>query len=230
MLDIKWIRENPEEFDKALAKRGLQPHAKEILSLDAEKRSLITKIQELQHQRKERSKSLGGIKDKSGSEFAEAKKEVEKVNAELESMEVELEKESKLDLLLNSLPNVPAEDVPVGKDEAENKLLKTVGTPPKIEAPMQHFDLGERLGMMDFAQTSKISGSRFVTLKSYLARLERALANFMLDTHTKEFGYTEVSPPALVKNQAMYNVGQLPKFEEDSFLTTNGYRLIPTSE
>lgn len=230
MLDIKWIRENPQEFDRALVRRNLHKQSEHILTLDTEKRQITTLIQELQHSRKEKSKSLGAVKDKSSPEFERVKRDVEHINTKLEELIAQSENNTELDIILNSLPNIPAEEVPFGLDETSNQLIKTVGDPKKIDNAKQHFDLGEDLGMMDFAQTVKMSGSRFVSLKGGIARLERALANFMLDTHTKEYGYLEVSPPCLVKSQAMYNVGQLPKFEEDSFLTTNGYRLIPTSE
>ena len=230
MLDIKWIRENPGEFDRALVRRNLPKQSKEVLALDSDKRQLTTLIQELQHSRKEKSKSLGMVKDKSSSEFERVKRDVEHINNKLEELIAQAEDNDKLDIILNTLPNIPFDEVPFGIDEHSNQLLRTIGEPTKIESAKQHFDLGEDLGMMDFSQTVKMSGSRFVSLKGGLARLERALANFMLDTHTKEYGYLEVSPPCLVKPQAMYNVGQLPKFEEDSFLTTNGYRLIPTSE
>ena len=230
MLDIKWIRENPQEFDRALVKRNLPKQSEEVLALDAEKRELTTLVQELQHSRKEKSKKLGFIKDKSGQEFEIAKRDVGHINDKLDELTAQLEGNIQLDTILNSLPNIPAEEVPFGIDETSNKLIRTIGEPRKIDGAKQHFDLGEDLGMMDFLHTVKMSGSRFVTLRGGLARLERALANFMLDTHTKEFGYLEVSPPCLVKSQAMYNVGQLPKFAEDSFLTTNDYRLIPTSE
>ena len=230
MLDIKWIRENPGEFDRALVRRNLAKQSEEILALDLEKRQLTALIQELQHGRKEKSKSLGVVKDKSSPEFERVKRDVEHINHKLDELNAKAESNDKLDVILNSLPNIPFDEVPFGIDETSNQLIKTIGEPTKIESPKQHFDIGENLGMMDFSQTAKMSGSRFVSLKGGLARLERALANFMLDNHTKEYGYLEVSPPALVKNHAMYNVGQLPKFEEDSFLTTNGYRLIPTSE
>ena len=230
MLDIKWIRENPGEFDRALVRRNLPKQSEHVLALDSEKRQLTTLIQELQHSRKEKSKSLGSVKDKSSPEFERVKRDVEHINHKLDELTKQSENNTQLEVILNSLPNIPLEEVPFGLDETSNQLIKTVGEPRHIDGAKQHFDLGEDLGMMDFAQTVKMSGSRFVSLKGGIARLERALANFMLDTHTKEYGYLEVSPPCLVKPQAMYNVGQLPKFEEDSFLTTNGYRLIPTSE
>lgn len=230
MLDIKWIRDNPQEFDKAMERRNLPPRSEEILALDSGKRQLITHIQELQHARKEKSKLLGAIKDKTGQEFTGAKSEVEEINQKLDDLTAQHESNNELEIILNSLPNIPAEEVPRGKDETSNQLIKKVGEIKQIPNAKQHFDLGENLGLMEFSQTVKMSGSRFVSLKGGLARLERALANFMLDIHTKQYGYLEVSPPYLVKNHAMYNVGQLPKFADDSFLTTNDHRLIPTSE
>ena len=219
MLDIKWIRENPGEFDRALVRRNLPKQSKEVLALDSDKRQLTTLIQELQHSRKEKSKSLGMVKDKSSSEFERVKRDVEHINQKLEELTTQAENNNQLDAILNSLPNIPFDEVPFGIDEHSNQLIKTVGEPTKIQNPKQHFDLGENLGMIDFAQTTKMSGSRFVSLKGPIARLERALANFMLDNHTKEYGYLEVSPPSLVKSHAMYNVGQLPKFEVDLFKT-----------
>jgi len=230
MLDIKWIRENPGEFDRALVRRNLPKQSEHVLALDSEKRQITTLIQELQHSRKEKSKSLSSVKDKSSLEFTRVKRDVEHINQKLDELTKQAERNIQLDVILNSLPNIPLEEVPFGLDETSNQLIKTIGEPKHIDNAKQHFDLGEDLEMMDFSQTVKMSGSRFVSLKGPIARLERALANFMLDTHTKEYGYLEVSSPCLVKPQAMYNVGQLPKFEEDSFLTTNGYRLIPTSE
>lgn len=230
MHDIKWIRENPGEFDRALIRRNLQKQSEEILALDSEKRQLITLIQELQHSRKEKSKNLGFIKDKTSPEFERTKLDVEHINEKLDELNTQLDSNNLLDKILCSLPNVPFDEVPFGIDESSNQLVKTVGKPREILNAKQHFDLGEALGMVDFEQTVKISGSRFVSLKGQIARLERALANFMLDTHTKEYDYLEVSPPYMVKNHAMFNVGQLPKFADDSFLTTNDYRLIPTSE
>ncbi len=230
MLDIKWIRDNPKEFDKVAKTRSIKYSSEEILKLDTEKRQTIALMQELQQARNQKSKALGALKDKSSAEFKLAKRDAEDINHKLGELTVKFETGDKLDSILESLPNIPHSDVPAGLDETCNKLIKTVGEIPKIENPQQHFDLGEKLDMMDFLQTSKISGSRFVTLKGALAKLERSLANFMLDIHTREFDYTEVSPPSLVRPQAMYNTGQFPKLIEESFHTTNGYSLIPTSE
>lgn len=230
MLDIKWIRENPEEFDKLIAKRGMAALSSRILELDENKRQLTTVIQQLQHSRNEKSKALGFIKDKSSREFESAKKDSEDIKSKLEELEKKLSSDGELQDLMDNLPNLPASEVPFGKDENDNVEIRKFSEPKIIKNAKQHFDLGEDLEMMDFTQTAKISGSRFVTLKSSLAKLERALANFMLDTHTNEFGFQEISPPYLVRNEAMYGVGQLPKFEDESFYTTSKHRLIPTSE
>lgn len=230
MLDIKWIRENKEEFDRLLIKRGIQPMSDEILILDEEKRQLTSLIQQFQSARNKKSKPLGVMASRSGKFFEETKRDVDHINERLKELSAKLEGNNKLQQILESLPNLPAEDVPYGTDENMNKLVRSFGKVGKNPFAKQHFQLGEDLGMMDFAITAKISGSRFVTLKADLARLERALINFMIDIHVKEFGFLELSPPALVRPAAMYNVGQLPKFAEDSFLTTTDYRLIPTGE
>lgn len=229
MLDIKWIRENPAEFDKAMVSRGSKPVSAEILALDQDKRELTTLIQQLQHARREKAKSLGFVKDKTSKEFERVKKDAEDINDKIEELTAKLN-DAELNNILDSLPNIPAPEVPEGRDEKNNVEIRKHGVIKQILNPKQHFELGENLAMIDFVQTAKISGSRFVTLKSHIARLERALMNFMLDIHTKEFGFTEISPPLLVKDEAMYGVGQLPKFADDSFYTTTGYRLIPTSE
>lgn len=230
MLDIKWIRENPEEFDKLIAKRGINSLSSHILQLDENKRQTITLIQQLQQARNEKSKNLSTIKDKNSKEFFDAKKDAEDIKEKLEELEKTSNHDNELQKILDNLPNLPSNDVPYGVDETGNKEIRKFGKIKSISNPKQHFEIGESLEMMDFTQTAKISGSRFVTLKSNLAKLERAIANFMLDTHTNEYGFLEVSPPLLVRSDAMYGTGQLPKLAEDSFLTTNDYRLIPTSE
>jgi seryl-tRNA synthetase len=232
MHDINWIRNDPELFDQALSRRKVNPFSEELLKIDELRRKEITLLQRLQHERNDKSKAIGLIKDKSGSEFIKAKEEVELVNNEIEKLKIVIDEyEKKLNSILECLPNVLSSDVPDGKDENDSVEVSKWGEPRKFTfQPKHHFEIGEDLRMMDFEQTALISGSRFVTLKGDLARMERALANFMLDIHTHEYGYMEISPPVLVKDQAMYGVGQLPKFAEDSFQTTNGYRLIPTSE
>ncbi|WP_341754548.1 serine--tRNA ligase [Candidatus Tisiphia endosymbiont of Dioctria rufipes] len=233
MLDIKWIRENKQEFDDLLIKRGITPMSDKITKLDESKCQLTNLIQQFQHARRKKSKDLGNMHNKASKEFEEIKRDVDHINEKLEELNLKLNSNHQLNDMLEILPNLPDDDVPYGTDGSMNKLLKTVGdittklSPP---LPKQHFELGESLGMMDFVRTAKMSGSRFVTLKGELAKLERALINFMIDTHTQEFDFTELSPPALVRPAAMYNSGQLPKFAEESFETVNNYRLIPTGE
>ncbi len=230
MHDIKFIRENPDFFDRAMARRNIAPHVKQILELDELRRKKLNEIQNLQQQKNEIAKSIGQAKSQKADTtllFAQA----EEINNKLEIANRPDESQERLELLLISLPNILSDEVPEGNSEIDNKEIRKWGEPAKFDfKPKEHFELGEKLGLMDFEQTAKISGSRFVTLKGKLAKLERVLANFMLDIHTKEFGYIEVSPPLLVKDSAMFGVGQLPKFAEESFSTTNGYRLIPTSE
>jgi seryl-tRNA synthetase len=231
MHDIKWIRENPVEFDEAMKKRSLDPMSNKILELDEEKRQLVTLIQKLQQARKEKASSIGRLANSTSSELKHLKRDASHIKDKLTELEETLKSNVELDYLLSSLPNIPCETVVFGTDEEHNVEVRKWGEIPKfIFTPKAHDSLGEKLGLMDFEQTAKISGSRFVTLKAGLAKLERALANFMLEVHSNKFDYTEVSPPLLVRDAAMFGVGQLPKFAEESFLTTDGYRLIPTSE
>ncbi|AAU04226.1 serine--tRNA ligase [Rickettsia typhi] len=230
MLNIKWIRENQELFDEKLSQRFIEPMSSKIAMLDREKRKITSLIQEFQHARKVKSKILGNMVSKSGEEFEELQRDVNHINEKLEELEQTLDNNNELNELLNMLPNIPDEEVPYGIDESMNKLVRSYGNTNKNALNKQHFELGTKLNLMDFEQTAKISGSRFVTLKGDLAKLERALINFMVDIHTKEFDFFEISPPLLVRDSAMYNAGQLPKFSEESFITTNGYRLIPTAE
>ena len=231
MHDIKYIRENPEAFDAAMQKRGLQPIAKEILNLDSSVREEKTTIQNLQKKVNDLSKQIGIMKSKGDSEASKLIQEVEGAKIQISEVNQSLnQNESKIFELLTTMPNILSDEVPYGEKENDNHLIKSHGVPKKFDAK-QHFELGEDLNMMDFTQTAKISGSRFVTLKSQLAKLERALVNFMLDIHTKEFGYTEMSTPFMVRESTMFGIGQLPKFAEDSFVVDNGdYRLIPTAE
>jgi seryl-tRNA synthetase len=231
MHDLKWIRREPELFDSGLARRGQKPRAAEILALDRDRRVAQTELQALQSERNEASRAIGQLKAK--GESAEAA--MARV-AEIKDRAATLEAEDRrlgevLDGLLASLPNIPAADVPDGADEAANRELRRWGTPRELGFPArQHFEIGEGLGQMDFARAAKIAGARFTVLSRSLARLERAIGNFMLDTHTGEFGYTEVSPPLLVNDQTAFGTGQLPKFAEDLFRTTDGRWLIPTAE
>jgi len=220
MFDLKWIRDKPDAFDDAMARRGLPRQSDEILKLDEAHRATKTKAQELQARRNEASKAIGAAKQKGGD--AEALiDEVAKLKDSLQALEEEERKqESELRDLLAGLPNAPADDVPDGPDETANKELRLVGEKPGFDfEPKQHFEIGEALGLMDFETAAKLSGSRFVVLTGALARLERALAGFMLDIHTGEFGYTEASPPALVRDAAVFGTAQLPKFADDLFQT-----------
>lgn len=231
MLDIKWIRENPQILDNNQLKRGQEKISEKILQLDKEKRAIISLLQALQQDRNSFSKNLAAI-DKNSEEFGKLKERVQEINSQIQhKKERQIEIESELDKILANIPNILAADVPIGKNEFNNKEIAVHGNIRQFDfRPQPHFELGEKLGLMDFEQTAKISGSRFVTLKKDLAKLERALANFMLDIHVNEFGFEEVSPPYLVRSSAMFGTGQLPKFSEDSFCTTDNKWLISTSE
>lgn len=231
MHDIKAIRQDPAAFDKAMARRKLPQQSAVLLKLDEERRSVQTELQSLQSERNEKSKQIGAIKGKGG----DASALMDEVNA-LKNRMTELEERDRtlaesLNQHLSSLPNVQALDIPDGDDEDHNVEIRKVGEPKRTNEKIpDHSEIGEKLGMMDFETAAKMSGSRFVLMHSGLARLERALAQFMLDTHTMEHGYTEVSPPILVNDKTMYGTGQLPKFAEDQFKTTRGDWLIPTAE
>ena len=231
MHDIRFIRDYPEAFDAALAKRGLAPLATDLTSLDSQRRALQTEIQALQSRRNEASKEIGMRKGK-GEDADDLIQEVADIKAkapELEAQEAELA--STLMGHLMSLPNILDDSVPQGSDEEDNALVRTVGTIPEFSfTPQDHVTLGENLGQMDFANGAKLAGARFVVLHDQLARLERALASFMLDTHTAEFGYRETLPPAIVNTKTMTGTGQLPKFAEDLYAVEEDKWLIPTSE
>jgi len=233
MFDIKYIRKQPEEFDHGLARRGLEPHSAEILALDEERRQAVARLQELQSQRNSSAKRIGRAKAAGDEEQAQRlMDEVAGLKQKIrEGEEEERRLGAALDELLASLPNLPLDEVPDGESEADNAEIRQVGEPGKFDfKPLEHFELGERLGMMDFESAAAMSGSRFVILRGDLARLERALAAFMLDLQTREHGFEEVSPPLLVRDEAVFGTAQLPKFAEDLFRTENGYWLIPTAE
>lgn len=231
MFDIRAIRENPEEFDKGWARRGLEPQTPSILKLDEERREVQTALQELQAKRNEESKKIGEIKKSGGDASAqmEAVARLKNEMAELEQREATLA--NSLNQHLASIPNILFDDVPDGADENDNVEVRTFGEPRK-DHTVEHFDIGEALGLMDFETAAKMSGARFTLLSGGLARLERALAQFFLDTHTgADHGYTEVSPPLLVRDNALYGTGQLPKFAEDQFSTKEtDHFLVPTAE
>ena len=231
MLDLRWIRNDPEAFDAALKKRGQGPAAARILELDEKRRAAQTRFQELQQRRNEVSKAVGRAKAK-GEAAEELIREVASLKDELQTASDEERAAGReLEEALATFPNIPADDVPVGPDETANVEIRRVGEPPShaFEA-RDHVAIGEASGSMDFERAARISGARFVVLRGELARLERALASFMLDLHTREFGYWEISPPLLVRDEALYGTGQLPKFAEDLFRTTDDYWLIPTAE
>ncbi|MFA4993853.1 MAG: serine--tRNA ligase [Bdellovibrionales bacterium] len=218
MHDIRFIREQPDIFDAALKRRGLKPQSADIIAMDTERRAAQTEMQELQAKRNEASKQIGEVKRKGGDSAALMKQVADMKDrlAKLEDMDKLYAR--RLQEILSSLPNMPAADVPDGKDEHDNKELRRSGCPPLLDSPREHFEIGEKLGLMDFEVAAKLSGARFTILKGALARMERALGDFMLDLHTEEFGYTEISPPLLVKDEIMFGVGQLPKFADDMFM------------
>lgn len=231
MHDIRFIRENPALFDAALARRGLPALADEIVSLDSQRRALQTELQSLQSRRNEASRQIGALKSK-GEDASALIDEVAQIKAQAPAKEAEeAELAAQLNTHLMSLPNILDESVPQGNDEDDNALMREVGVKPSFDfTPKDHVTLGENLGQMDFATAANLSGARFVLLKGQLARLERALAAFMLDTHTSEFGYAETLPPAIVNTATMTGTGQLPKFAEDLYRVEEDKWLIPTSE
>jgi seryl-tRNA synthetase len=232
MHDIRFIRESPAAFDAGLRKRNLAPLSAEILAIDTRRRAAITESESIQARRKALSQQIGMAKRK--GENADA------LMAEVTGLEESLKKgealaaelDAELTRRLEVLPNLPFDDVPDGADETGNVEIRRIGSQRNFSfKPKDHVELGEATGEMDFAAAGRMSGARFVVMKGGLARLERALAQFMLDLHTsEEGGYTEVNPPLLVRDNAVYGVGQLPKFAEDMFHTDNGFWLIPTAE
>jgi len=220
MFDLKWIRDNSAAFDAGLKARGVGPTAARVIALDEKRREALTAAQEIQARRNKLSKEIGIAKTKGEdvSEMIRAVSAEEELQAEAEERVRQLV--AGLDELLEGLPNLAADDVPVGEDASANVVLRTVGVRPEFDfTPKEHFEIGAGLGQMDFERAAKMSGARFVVLTGALARLERALAQFMLDLHTTEFGYTEVSPPLLVRDDAVFGTGNLPKFADDLFVT-----------
>ncbi len=232
MHDIALIRANPQAFDAALARRGAEPVADRIIALDARKREATTKVQQAQSRRNEASKAIGQAMGQGDTEKAEAlKAEVAEIKAGMPEWEAaEVQAGAELDDMLARLPNLPADDVPDGSDESDNVELRQWGTKRVFDfEAKEHADLAPALGM-DFETGAKLSGARFTFLRGDIARLHRALAQFMLDKQTRENGYTECNPPVLVNDAAMYGTDKLPKFAEDSFRTTDDRWLVPTSE
>jgi seryl-tRNA synthetase len=233
MHDIRAIRDNPAAFDAAMARRGLPAQSPAILALDEERRACISAAESAQADRNAASKDVGRAKA-SGDEaeferlralVAEKKEEIARLDEDAKA------KDAALKALLETLPNIPYEDIPDGNDEADNVEIRRWGTPRSFDFdPKEHYDLAASKSGMDFETAAKLSGARFVLLSGGVARLHRALAQFMLDTHTVENGLTEVNTPVLVLSETMYGTGQLPKFGEDSYQTREGWWLIPTSE
>jgi seryl-tRNA synthetase len=230
MIDLKLIRTNPEQLDRGMQRRGLEPMSAAILDLDTARRDLQTRIQDLQQQRNEASKAIGEAKRR-GEDASDAMATVSRMKDEMAALEQEeAGLAERLNVILQEMPNLPFDDVPDGKDESENAEVARVGEPRRENNLKDHTDLGEGLGLLDFSTAAKLSGSRFVLLRGHLARLERALAQFMIDLHTTEHGYTEIAPPFLVRSDALFGTGQLPKFADDLFRTTSDHWLIPTAE
>jgi seryl-tRNA synthetase len=247
MYDIKWIRDNAAAFDEGRRRRGLEPLAERLLALDDSRRAAIGALQAAQERRNAASKEIGlAMREKDAARAEALKAEVATLKENFPQLEQEeREASAALDKALSEIPNTPLEQVPEGKDEHDNVealrwgVLRNFDFPPK-----EHFDIGEGLRLMDFESAAKLSGARFVVNKGGLARLERALAQFMLDLHTDQHGYEEVAPPLLVRDDAMFGTAQLPKFRDDQFSVTAGrssggapsdseasdYWLIPTAE
>ncbi|MDY0242675.1 MAG: serine--tRNA ligase [Rhodospirillaceae bacterium] len=231
MHDIKFIRDMPETFDAGLARRGLAPASAHILDLDRRRRAAQTAFQDSQARRNEASKEIGAVK-KQGGDASALMDEVARLKDALATAErEEAETGRELDGLLSALPNLPAADVPDGADETANVEIRRIGQPASFDfTPLEHDALGVKLGLMDFEAAAKLSGARFVVLRGKLARLQRAIAAFMLDLQTSEHGYTEIDPPLLVRAEALYGTGNLPKFGEDLFKAGAEHYLIPTAE
>src|SRR5690606_14837159 len=240
MLDIRWIRENPQALVDALIKRGssevdARSTVDEVLARDEARRAHLTELQQAQARQNAASKEIGKAMAQKDTATAEKlKAEVAALKAFVQQGEA---RERELDKALNDalavIPNVPLDDVPVGKDEHDNVEVRRVGEPRRLNAAKEHYEIGEALGLMDFERAAKLSGARFTVLTGQFARLERALGQFMLDLHTTEHGYTEVQVPLLVREEVLFGTNQLPKFEEDLFFVRHGegrLGLIPTAE
>ena len=233
MHDIRAIRDNPQAFDAALARRGLSPMAETLLAMDAERRSRITAAETAQAEQNRASKEVGAAKARGDeAEFERLRALVAEKKAEVARLHEEAGAEqARLDEMLAGIPNLPHDDVPEGADESDNVEIRRWGNPRNFAfTPKEHFEIAGVAPGMDLPLAAKLSGSRFMVLKGAVARLHRALAQFMIDTHVTEHDLSETWTPVLVRDEAMYGTGQLPKFAEDSYRTTNGWWLIPTSE
>ncbi|MBU1432085.1 serine--tRNA ligase [Myxococcota bacterium] len=232
MLDIREIRQSPERFRRALARRGQQTNFEEVIAIDAERRALIQRADQLRQAKSETEKGMRGA-DKQSAEFTEFRDKMRQVAQEIKEVAAaQKENEERLRGILLTLPNLPAEAIPDGADEHANVVLRTFGEKPQFDfEPKEHVEIGERLGLFDFERAVKISRSRFTVSMGAAAHMERALMAFMLDMHTTAHGYTEVLPPFLVNAESMEGTGQFPKFREDAFeLERDGLSLIPTAE
>jgi seryl-tRNA synthetase len=231
MHDIRGIRADPAAFDAALGRRGMEAVSAELLAKDTQRRSLLTALQERQARHNTASKRIGELR-RNGLPTSNAVLELAQLIQEISELERQVPPlDEAIKAILAILPNTLDPDVPDGPDEAANVVLSQHGEPRDLGfQPKQHFELGEALGLMDFATAAKLAGARFVVLRGALARLERALGQFMIDLHTREHGYTEMVVPSLVNDATLYGTGQLPKFAEDNFRTTDGRWLIPTAE
>ncbi len=232
MLDIKRIREDFEGVKKALEKRGKKYDLESFLTLDEKRRSLLQQVEELKNKQNTTSKQVPILK-KEGKDTTELMAEMKELSEKIKGLDNNVrEVDEEIKTLLYSIPNTPNEKVPVGLDDSENEEIRKWGEPRKFEfEPKPHWDLGEAHDILDFSRAAKVTGARFTVYKGIGARLERALINFMLDTHIDKHGYVEVMPPQMVNKDSMYGTGQLPKFEEDMFkISNNGYYLVPTAE
>ena len=233
MHDIRAIRDNPDAFDAALARRGLSPMAADLLAMDTERRARITAAETAQAEQNRASKEVGAAKGRGDeAEFERLRALVADKKAEVARLHDEAAAEqARLDEALAGIPNLPLDDVPEGADESDNVEIRRWGSPREFDfAPKEHFEIAGVMPGLDLPMAAKLSGSRFMVLKGAVARLHRALAQFMIDTHVTEHGLSETWTPVLVRDEAMFGTGQLPKFAEDSYRTTNGWWLIPTSE
>lgn len=232
MLDIKLVRNDPAKVREAMAKRGANVPLDQFLALDEERRKKLVEVEQLKNRRNVVSKEVGRLKSQ-GQDAAGLIKEMQETGDRIQGLDGEVRTiEEQLQEILLTIPNIPHETVPVGRDERDNQVVRSWGEPRRFDfEPKAHDEVGVNLGIMDFDRAVKISGARFVVLRNWGAKLERALVNFMLNLHTGEHGYTEIFPPYLVNRASMTGTGQLPKFEEDMFKCTNGeYYLIPTAE
>lgn len=232
MLDIKLVRSQPEKVREGMAKRGANVPLDEFLKIDEERRKKLVEVEQLKNRRNTVSKEVGRLKAQ-GQDATEIIREMQETGNQIAGLDQEIRAiEERLEQILMVIPNLPHESVPVGKDERENREIRSWGEPRQFDfQPKSHDEIGNALGIMDFERAAKISGARFVVMKQWGARLERALINYMLDLHTGEHGYTEIFPPFLVNRSAMLGTGQLPKFEEDMFKCVPGeFFLVPTAE